>query len=35
MIAAFIAKAAADKIRAIVLVPLSVTEPFWPALLQA
>jgi len=35
MIAAFIAKAAADKIRAIVLVPLAVTEPFWPALLQA
>ena len=35
MISAFIAKAAADKIRAVVLVPLAVTEPFWPALLQA
>jgi hypothetical protein len=35
LISAFIAKAAADRIRAIVLVPLAVTEPFWPALLQA
>ncbi len=35
LIPAFIAKAAADKIRAVVLVPLAVTEPFWPTLLQA
>ena len=35
LISAFIAKAAADKIRDIVLVPLAVTEPFWPALFQA
>ena len=35
LISAFMAKAAADKIRAIVLVPLAVTEPFWPILLGA
>jgi hypothetical protein len=35
LIPAFLAKAAADRIRAVVLVPLAVTEPFWPTLLQA
>ena len=35
LIPAFMAKAAADGIRAIVLVPAAVTEPYWPALMAA
>ena len=35
LISAFLAKAVADRIRAVVLVPLAVTEPYWPTLLGA